>query len=35
MIASFSTFKDMTIKREDYENGQDQRESVVLKKIVY
>jgi actin-related protein len=23
MIASFSTFKDMTIKRDDYENGQE------------
>lgn len=35
MIASFSTFKDMTIKRDDYENGQEQRDSVVLKKMVY
>ena len=35
MIASFSTFGDMTIKREDYENNPDQRDSIVLKKIIH
>lgn len=35
MIGSFSTFGDMTIKREDYENNPDQRDSIVLKKIIY
>ena len=37
MLSSFSTFKDMTITREDYENANtDQdKESLILKKTIY
>jgi actin-related protein len=36
MMASFSTFQDMAIKREDYEGATDlERSSLVLKKTVY
>lgn len=36
MIASFSTFSDMTIKREEYENTQEQDKSnLILKKTIY
>ena len=36
MIASFSTFCDMTIKREEYENTADiERSSLILKKTIY
>jgi actin-related protein len=36
MIASFSTFSDMTIKRDDYENTlEPERPSLILKKTIY
>lgn len=36
MIASFSTFSDMTIKREEYENTvEPERPNLILKKTVY
>lgn len=36
MVASFSTFSDMTIKRDEYENTADnERQSLVLKKTIY
>lgn len=36
MIASFSTFGDMTIKRDEYENIQDgERSHLILKKTIY
>ena len=36
MIASFSTFADMTIKRDDYENTIEiERPSLILKKTLY
>ena len=36
MLASFSTFTDMTIKREEYENtAENERDSLILKKTIY
>lgn len=36
MLASFSTFSDMTIKRDEYENVQDSEKSqLILKKTIY
>ncbi len=36
MIASFSTFKEMTIKREDYEGANEiDKPSLILKKTIY
>lgn len=36
MMASFNTFSDMTIKREEYENTSDiERPSLILKKTIY
>jgi actin-related protein len=36
MIASFSTFHDMTIKRDDYENTiEHERSGLILKKTIY
>jgi actin-related protein len=36
MLGSFSTFPDMTIKREEYENTIDiERPSLILKKTIY
>ena len=35
MIASFSTFEKMTIKREDYDNTDSDKNTLVLKKTVY
>ncbi len=35
MFASFSTFHDLTIKREDYENASENKGSIVLKKTIY
>jgi actin beta/gamma 1 len=35
MIASFSTFQDMTIKREEYDNMDSDKHSLVLKKTIY
>ena len=34
MISSFSTFQDMTIKREEYDN-MDDKHTLVLKRTVY
>ena len=36
MLASFNTFADMTIKREEYENsGEADKPSLILKKTIY
>ena len=35
MIASFSTFQDMTIKREEYDGMDSDKDTLVLKKTVY
>lgn len=36
MIASFSTFSDMTIKKEEYDNAMDQeKHHLILKKTIY
>ena len=37
MLSSFSTFKDMTITRDDYENANSdqEKESLILKKTIY
>ena len=36
MIASFSTFSEMTIKKEEYDNAMDQeKQHLILKKTIY
>jgi len=35
MLASFSNFPEMTIKKEEYENAQEHKDQIVLKKSIY